>query len=356
MTPNTDQNITIKPKIGGFLIAYILFSLPGFLIGLVSLLLLIILGIGAIAGSAAANSSNSFQTLDLKSTNESKAESGILIYELAGEITSGNFSKPSSTGPVINIDKIKQDFDQIKKNPNIKNVIFKVNTPGGEIYASEILGDLMADLQKSKVNAAPNVYFDQLSASGGLWASYKAGSFIVGSPYGETGSVGVILRLPNFKGLSEKVGYSETVIKSTTSKDIGNPLRDISEIEKDYFQQQVNESFGKFKQLVIDNRKLTSTQVDAIATGLTFPNREARQKGLIDQVGDIDFLVTKAAREANVGSDYKVWTIEKKTNLFQELLSAKSFSNLLGLQGLENATKSLNLKSGQVYAIDELKI
>jgi protease IV len=356
MTQNTDQNITIKPKIGGFLIAYILFSLPGFLIGLVSLLLIIILGIGAIAGSAVANNSNPLQTLDLKSTNESTAENGILIYELVGAITSGNFVSPVGSDIVINVDKVKADFDKIKKNPNIKNVVFKVNTPGGEIYASEILGDLMADLQKSKVNAAPNVYFDQLAASGGLWASYKAGSFIVGSPYGETGSIGVLLRLPNFKSLSEKVGYSENVIKSTTSKDIGNPLRDITEIEKDYFQQQVNESFGKFKQLVVDNRKLTSAQVDTVATGLTFPNLEAKQKGLIDQTGNIDFLVTKAAREANVGTDYKVWTIEKKTNPLQDFLSASSFTNLLGLQGLENVTKSLGLKSGQLYAIDELKI
>lgn len=356
MNNTTDQNITIKPKLGGFLFAYILFSLPGFLIGLISLLLIIILGIGAIAGTAASRNSNSFQNLDFKSTNESTSENGILIYELSGEITSGNFNKPNSGNSTINIDKIKEDFEQIKKNPKIKNVVFKVNTPGGEIYASEVLGDLIAGLQKSKVNAAPNVYFDQLAASGGLWASYKAGSFIVGSPYGETGSIGVVLHIPNFKNLSEKVGYSETVIKSTTSKDIGNPLRDISEIEKDYFQQQVNESFGKFKQLVVDNRKLTPTEVDKLATGLTFPNREARQKGLIDQIGDIDFLVTKAAREANVGTDYKVWTIEKKTNPLQELLSAKSFSNLLGLQSLENATKSLSLKSGQVYAIDEMKI
>jgi protease IV len=356
MANNTDQNITIKPKIGGFLIAYILFSLPGFLIGLVSLLLVIILGIGGIAGTAAAKNSDSFQSLDLKSTNDSNSDNGILIYELSGEITSGNFNKPSGTSPSISIDKIKQDFDKIKKNPKIKNVVFKVNTPGGEIYASEILGDLISDLQKSKVNAAPNVYFDQLAASGGLWASYKAGSFIVGSPYGETGSVGVILHLPNFKSLSEKVGYSETVIKSTTSKDIGNPLRDISDVEKGYFQEQVNESFAKFKQIIVDNRKLTPAEVDKIATGLTFPNREAKQKGLIDQVGEVDFLVTKAAREANIGTDYKVWTIEKKVNPFQELLSTKSFSNLLGLQSLENATKSLNLKSGQVYAIDELKI
>ena len=356
MNQNIDQNITIKPKLGGFLTAYIIFSLPGFFIGLVSLLLVIILGIGAIAGTAMSRNAVVGSNLDLKSTNDSSAENGILIYELSGEITSGNFGKPSTSDSSINVEKVKQDFEQIKKNPKIKNVVFKLNTPGGEIYASEILGDLIADLQKSKVNAAPNVYFDQLAASGGLWASYKAGSFIVGSPYGETGSIGVILHLPNFKSLSEKVGYSETIIKSTTSKDIGNPLRDVSEIEKDYFQQQVNDSFGRFKQLVIDNRKLTSSEVDKIATGLTFPNREARQKGLIDQIGDVDFLVTKAAREANIGTDYKVWTIEKRTNPLQDLFSAKSFGGLLGLLGIENAARSLNLKSGQIYAIDEMKI
>ena len=356
MTQNANQNITIKPKIGGFLIAYVLFSLPGFIIGLISLLLVVVLGTSLITSSIATKNSSSFQTLNFESNNDSSSEDGILIYELTGEIASGNFKKASATDSGINVEKVKQDFEQIKKNPRVKNVVFKLNTPGGEIYASEILGDLISDLQKSKVKAAPNVYFDQLAASGGLWASYKAGSFIVGSPYGETGSIGVILHLPNFKSLSEKVGYSETIIKSTASKDIGNPLRDISEIEKDYFQQQVNQSFGKFKQLVIDNRKLTPTEVDRIATGLTFPNLEAKQKGLIDQVGDVDFLVTKAAREANIGTDYKVWTIEKKTNPLQDLLSASSFSNLLGLQGIENATKSLGLKSGQVYAIDEMKI
>ncbi|NJK70959.1 MAG: signal peptide peptidase SppA, partial [Thermales bacterium] len=84
-------------------------------------------------------------------------------------------------------------------------------------------------------------------ASGGLWSSYKVNdSYIVGSPYGETGSIGVVLTLPNFTGLADKVGYTETVIKSSNAKDIGNPLRTPSTEEIDYLEQRVTQNYDKF--------------------------------------------------------------------------------------------------------------
>jgi signal peptide peptidase SppA len=351
-----NQNITVKPKLGGFLWAYIIFSLPGFLIGLVSLLLVIILGIGAIAGASAAGAENPNSKLELKTINDSKSEKGVLIYDLAGAITSGNFDTGLSQDLAINTKKVKKDFEEIKKNENIKNVVFRMNTPGGEVFASEILGDLITDLQKSKSPTQPNIYFEQLAASGGLWASYKANGFILGSPYGQTGSIGVAMHIPNFKGLSEKVGYSETIIKSTASKDIGNPLREITDDEKAYFQKELDTSYNRFKQLVKASRKLSDAEVENLATGLVWANIEAKQKGLIDQIGEIDFLTTKAAKEVGLPEDYKVWVIENKPNPFQELLSAKTFQGILGLQGVETITKTLNLKSGQAYAIDEMRI
>jgi protease IV len=353
---DNNQNITVKPKLGGFLWAYIIFSLPGFLIGLVSLLLVIILGIGAIAGASAAGAENPGSKLELKSINDSKTDKGVLIYDLSGAITSGNFDSGLSNELAINTKKVKTDFEEIKRNENIKNVVFHINTPGGEVFASELLGDLITDLQKSKSPTQPNIYFEQLAASGGLWASYKSDAYIVGSPYGQTGSIGVVMHIPNFKGLSEKVGYSETIIKSAESKDIGNPLRDITEEEKTYFQKELDVSYNRFKQLVKIARKLSDAEVANLASGLVWGNLEAKQKGLIDQVGNIDILTSKAAKEVGLSEDYKIWVIEKKPNPFQELLSAKTFQGILGLQGIETITKTMNLKSGQAYAIDEMRI
>jgi signal peptide peptidase SppA len=353
---NNNQNLTIKPKIGGFLAAYIIFSLPGFLIGLVSLLLVVILGIGAIAGASAAGAENPGSKLELKAINDSKSEKGVLIYDLAGAITSGNFESGVAQEMTINTKKVKKDFEEIQKNTNIKNVVFRMNTPGGEVFASELLGDLITDLQKSKSPTQPNIYFEQLAASGGLWASYKSNGYIVGSPYGQTGSIGVVLHIPNFKGLSEKVGYSETIIKSADSKDIGNPLRDITEEEKAYFQKELDVSYNRFKQLVKTSRKLSDSEVANLANGLVWGNLEAKQRGLIDQVGDIDILTSKAAKEVGLPEDYKIWTVEKKINPIQELLSAKTFQGILGLQGIETITKTMSLKSGQAYAIDEMRI
>jgi protease IV len=229
-----------------------------------------------------------------------------------------------------------------------------INTPGGEVFASEILGDLIKDLVQSKTpNQAGIFYFDQIVASGGLLATYKSPNYIIASPYGETGSIGVIMHVPNYKSLAEKVGYSETVIKSTTSKDIGNPLRDITESEKDYLQEQLDIQYARFKNIIGIGRKLDSKAVDGLANGLVWFNNEAKSKGLIDEIGDISSAVERSAKNVNL-DNYKVIEIKKDINFFKSIFSVETLMQNFGL--VNRINKQFNYKSGLVYAVDDTRI
>jgi protease IV len=359
---STPQVIEIKPKLGGFLWSYIIFSLPGFLGGLVWLLVAFVVLIGSLAGIAGSTNTKSDYNSDTKlnyetvagfeNSNKLASTDQVLIYNLSGAITYDSNLDPSVDG--INVKKIKKDFESIKKDPTIKNVVFKFNTPGGEVFASEILGDLIRDLIQAKTPNQPGIfYFDQIVASGGLLATYKSPNYVIASPYGETGSIGVIMHVPNYKSLAEKVGYSETVIKSTASKDIGNPLREISENEKAYLQEQLDTQYSRFKNIVGIGRKLDSTKVDPIANGLVWFNSEAKTKGLVDEIGDINLAVVTAAKNINL-DNYKVIETKKNDNFFKSIFSGQTFMQNFGL--VNQINKQFNFKSGLVYAIDDTRI
>jgi protease IV len=355
------QVIELKPKLGGFLWSYIIFSLPGFFASLIWLLVAFVVLIGAVAGVASAGESSElnpdskikYETVaGFEGSNKNSSSNQILIYDLNGPITYD--SALDATGEGINVKKVKKDFDTIKKDQTIKNVVFKFNTPGGEVFASEILGDLINDLSATKApNQGATFYFDQIVASGGLLATYKVPNYVVGSPYGQTGSIGVIMHLPNYKSLAEKIGYSETVIKSTTSKDIGNPLRDISDSEKSYLQDQLDTTYNRFKTIVGTGRKLDPTKVDGLATGLVWFNSDAKTKGLLDEVGEIDTAVKAAAKAVNL-DNYKVIEVKKDENFFKNLFSGQTLLKNFG--ALNQVNKQFNFKSGLVYAVDDTRI
>ena len=358
---STPQVIEVKPKLGGFLWSYIIFSIPGFLTGLVWLLIACVVLIGAVAGLAGSDKSQDFNpesklnfetVAGFENSNKNNSADQVLIYDLSGPITYDSNLDPSSDG--INVKKVKKDFETIKKDPTIKNVVFRFNTPGGEVFASEILGDLIKDLITAKApNQTATFYFDQIVASGGLLATYKAPNYVVGSPYGQTGSIGVIMHIPNYKSLAEKVGYYETIIKSTTSKDIGNPLRDISDSEKNYLQEQLDTMYNRFKNIVGTGRKLDASRVDAIATGLVWFNSDAKTKGLVDEVGEVDLAVRVAAKNVNI-ENYKVVEVKKDTNFFKSIFSGQEFLKNFG--AFNQINKQFNFKSGLVYAVDDTRI
>ena len=349
------QTIKVIPKLNNFLITFILFSLPGFLTSLVWLLLSIFIFFATVG----AISSFNFNNVDDFSLETSELQSGpsrntILVYNLSGEITSSDIS----TG-MISINKVRDDFRKIKQNKEIKNVVFQLNTPGGEVFASKVLGDLILDLTKHLKQEQSVFYFNEVSASGGLMAAYTNNqNYIVASPHGETGSIGVLIALNNFTELSEKVGFEQIVFESGDLKGVGNPFQALSQTQRNYIQEMLNNEFNAFKNVVEKGRGLSSQEVDVLATGEVFANPEAKEKGLIDEIGSLDLSIQKAASNSDL-KDYRVIETKDEISLVNSFFAKQSrleVKNILNFSLNALDKDVFRLQNGVLYAIDQRRI
>jgi protease IV len=353
-----NQKITVKPELKGFFWLYFLSVIPNFLMSLLWILLLILLIVGAIAGAGGAGkSNNSINALAFEDiTKVDGTDDKILVYDLEGAIQSGGSNVTNTQAKSgIYTDIIEKDFKKIAEDKSIKNVVFKFNSPGGEVFASEILGDQIAILMKAKGVETGTFYYDSLAASGALLATYKNKNYVVASPYGETGSIGVRLELPNFQKLADNVGYKTTIIKAGENKDIGNPLRDPKPEELAYFQKMVDKTYDNFTMTVAKGRRIDLAKVKGLANGFVYFNDEAKGYGLVDEVGTLETAIKKAGE--NLGK-YSTVRIKKESSIFESFGIQSNIQKMIGIDStaLDKLNKVTSLKSGSLYAIDENRL
>lgn len=313
----TSQEVIVKPKANGWLITYILLSLPSFITGLVWFFITIMIFIG-VAGAVSATSDlaqTDEQGLSYSVIEDGGSRDGVLVYKLKGPIDTGDGESAGSPNTNIYTQVVAKDFEEIKEDDRIKNVVFHIDTPGGTVFASEVLGDLMQDLLNNKGQEEGVFYYDQIVASGGLYSSNKVKNYIYGSPYGSTGSIGVVLYLPNVEELANNIGYKQVVIKSGESKDFGNPFRDLTESERDFLQGEADRSYNDFLDIVAEGRGLEKGKVEEVANGFVYNNNRAKELGLIDEVGSLEQATQRAASNAGL-ENYKVWETEPKSEIF----------------------------------------
>jgi protease IV len=354
------QSVVLKPKLKGFFIVYLLTSLPQIFmsfIGLPIFLILIFSLIGAISSVNSSVDSDINRELRLESYDKigsNKDNKKILIYDLEGAIQSGgNGVNVPADG--IYTDIIKRDFKKIKNDSSIENVVFRFNSPGGEVFASQELGDDIKDLLDYKNIDKGVFYFDQLAASGALIATYKNDNYVFASEYGETGSIGVIQTLYNLEGLADKVGIREVTIKSGQSKDFGSPFRDLTDSEQNYLQGQVDNVYGQFINIVSKGRNIETEKVRQIANGFVYFNSEAKNYNLIDEIGDLNSAVDKAAKDKGIDS-YEVYRMDRKGSIFDQIFvkASSALAGNIGLnsQNLQTVSRLGSLKPGTLYALD----
>lgn len=351
------NRLEIVPKAPWWLTVFIISKLPGFLSGLVWLLISIFVFfgvLGAIAGFEEATEEEPGLAYSLV-TDDKNTEDAVLVYKLRGPIDTGDGADVGSLNENIYTSVVAEDFELIKKDANIKNVVFHLDTPGGTVFASEVLGDLIQDLLAAKGQEEAVFYYNQLVASGGVYASNKVSNYIVGSPYGQTGSIGVVTYLANVEELAQNIGYEQVVIKSGNSKDFGNPFRSLSQEEREFLQAQVDASYADFLGIIAEGRELSVNAVREQANGFVYRNEVAREAGLLDELGDVSLATGKAAQNASL-ERYDVLEMEDKSELFSFFNGGSLIKNirttLLGEQAL--LTTSDFIRPGVQYYVDPL--
>ena len=174
-------------------------------------------------------------------------------------------------------------LEQLREDDDVAAVIVRINSPGGSVAAAY---EILNALKRIQARGKPVVVsMGNVAASGGYYIACHADK-IVATPGTLTGSIGVIMELPDVSELMDKVGIRVNVIKSSNYKDIGSPFRPMSSDERRLLKDIVDEVYNDFVDLVAEGRNLPRDSVEKIADGRILTGKQAYEYGLVDTLGD----------------------------------------------------------------------
>lgn len=241
---------------------------------------------------------------DMLNVKDEKVEGDkIAIYYASGDIV----QDPKAATMFGNNDyiasrKVCKDLEDLMNDDDVKAVVVRINSGGGDAYASEQIWHQMSELRKVKPVV---VSMGDYAASGAYYMSAPA-SWIVAQPNTLTGSIGIFAVIPDFSGLvTTKLGVRFDEVKTNRHSTFGNLMaRPFNAEETAMLQASVNRGYSLFRQRVADGRHLTIESVEKIAQGRVWLATDALNIKLVDQLGGIDDAVKKAAQLAKLKEHY----------------------------------------------------
>lgn len=243
---------------------------------------------------------------------------------------------------VISDDReLLEQLEDYRDDASVRGYVVSINSPGGVVGPSQ---SIYRELRRLREDGRPVVAsIGGVGASGGYLVALGADS-ILALPGTLTGSIGVIMEVPNASELMDKVGVQVDVVKSSEHKDIGSPFRPMGEGDRALLDSLIQDVYGQFVETVAEERDLSREQVLAVADGRVISGRQAVALGLVDGIGNLTDAIAIAGRMAGLGSDPSVVRPrEDAPTILDVLLARTPLSRLreLGPLGVGNVTPTL---------------
>lgn len=231
-------------------------------------------------------------------------------------------------GVILDPADITQEIRDLSERDDVKAVVVRIDSPGGAVGPSqEIYSEIVRLKQKKTVVASMGA----IAASGGYYAAVAANR-IVANPGTITGSIGVIIEFMNAEELLNKIGLKGYVVKSGRYKDVGSPLRKMEKDEKDLLQGVIDDVNGQFIRAVATGRNMKEEDVAKIADGRIFSGAQARERGLVDRLGDLTDAINLSAELAGIkGKPYVIYPQKKALGLWKTLFGESINKNITEL-------------------------
>lgn len=221
---------------------------------------------------------------------------------------------------IVSSEKTVEQIKRFREDKSIKAIILRINTPGGGVAASqEIYEEVKKTRDSGKIIV---VSMGSIAASGGYYIAVGS-SLIIANPGTLTGSIGVIAQFMSIKDLADKLGITQTTIKSGNLKDAGSPFRQMNDSDKMYFQDVVDNSFGQFLDVVMKERKMDKETLMKYANGRVFTGLQAKEYGLIDSLGTFEDAIRITGKLAGIEGEPRIVREKKKFSFFEEFLGSK---------------------------------
>ncbi|MCH8271837.1 MAG: signal peptide peptidase SppA [Candidatus Marinimicrobia bacterium] len=220
-------------------------------------------------------------------------------------------------GPIYDSKQIIRQFKKYGEDDDIDAIIFRISSPGGGVSASQ---EIYEEVRKIRNSGKPILAsLGAVAASGGYYVAIAANK-IMSNPATVTGSIGVIVGLPNYKGLMNKLGLSYVNITSGPYKDSGSPFKELKEEDREIFQSIVDDLYNQFVEAVSLERNISAERVREVADGRIYSGLLAKELGLIDTLGTYEDALKYAVELAGLSGKPRIIKERRKQLSIFDLL------------------------------------
>ncbi len=222
--------------------------------------------------------------------------------------------------------EVLKQLRQFRDNEDVKAIVLRIDSPGGAVGASQEIYRELRQIDKVKPVVASLVN----TAASGAFYSACGTRWIVSNPGTVTGSIGVIMQLPNIGGLLQKLGIKTTVIKSGKLKDLASITRELTPEERQILQSVMDDIHHQFIEDVAKGRKLPVEKVAEVADGRIFSGRQALSLHFVDELGNFSDAVKKAAELGGIkGKPRLIYPEKDKFTAIREILEESGANSML---------------------------
>lgn len=219
------------------------------------------------------------------------------------------------TQEAINCQDLCKTIQKLENDDKVKAVVLRVNSPGGAVYDSEIIWQALSKLKEKKPLV---ISMSDLAASGGYYIS-SAADIIVAHPNTITGSIGVFAMFPKVEGLAKNLSLSVDHISTHPYGNTPSIFRGLNSQERDIFQASIDRTYDLFLQRCADGREVDKSYIHKHAQGRVWSGTQAKEIGLVDELGGLRTAVEIAAKEGNI-SDYDIKHFPKHKSFIENFL------------------------------------
>ena len=230
-------------------------------------------------------------------------------------------------GVILDSREIIEELKEYNSNESVKAILLRIDSPGGAVAPSQ---EIYEEVRKIRDEGKKKIVtsMGSVAASGGYYIA-SVSDKIVANPGSITGSIGVIMELANVSGLMKKVGVESVIIKSGKYKDIGSVFRAMTKEERDLLQGLMDDVHDQFIEAVAVGRDIEKEQLIPIADGRVFTGRQARELGLVDEIGNMQDAIRITADMVGIVGEPSI--LEKKKRFsFMDIIRSRSLIDWIG--------------------------
>ncbi len=277
-----------------------------------------------------------------------EGNSKIAVITASGEILVGESQWTPNSGFIMGSDSVSADLRRAREDDSIKAIVFRVDSPGGSAVASDIIGH---EVQLAAKQKPVVVSMSDVAASGGYWIAMSARK-IVADGGTLTGSIGVVLGKLNISGLYEMIGLSTDQLQTSENATIFSEQQNFTPAQREKIQNMMQSLYKDFCKGVADGRHMTVDRVNEIGRGRVWTGVQAKEIGLVDEVGGLTRAIAMAREMSGIPAGEKVRLVyyPREKTFFENLLAGdektsgtKILTHLQGLAARLSATTELRM-------------